>query len=102
MMTVNTSASTVVTLTLRLANGVPARPDSPRILGSLGAMGVMAAPSKKRRQAKSARPGASMLMATPEMVWSAAKVTEATAWSSATRPPQMPAARKPIHGLPVK
>ena len=45
---------------------------------------------------------AAVLMATPEMVWSAAKLTEAIAWSSATRPPQMPAAKKPIQGFPVK
>ena len=96
------SAITVVTLRLRFAQMVPVNALSPKILGSLVTMGVIAAPSKRRWQTKSAMPGASRLMATPETVWSAAKVTEATACRSATSAPMRPATRKATHGLPVK
>ena len=61
---------------------------------------VMAHVKAYGAQAKSAMPGASRLMATPEMVWSALKVTDATAWSKATSPPARPAQRRPIQGLP--
>jgi hypothetical protein len=62
----------------------------------------MAAPSNMLRQANRAMPGASRLMATPETVWSAVKVTDAKAWSAAMSIPQTPANKKPSHGLPVR
>src|SRR5690606_13165983 len=44
------------------------------------------------------RPGARMLMATPEMMWSTPKLTVATAWSRPPRAPPTRAATIPHHG----
>ncbi len=37
-------------------------------------------------------------MATPETIWSTAKVTVATAWSSPPRAPKVTPKNKPAHG----
>ena len=47
-------------------------------------------------------PGPSILMAVPAMVWSAPRLTVATACSMPKKAPARPPQRKPIQGLPVK
>ena len=90
----------VNTLTFRFAR----IPDAlfPKIFGILFSTGIdMVAPSNARRQKNSASPGPKRLIAQPDMVWSALKVTAAIAWSAAISPLTAAAPITPIKGLPV-
>ena len=70
------------------------------IFCSIGIVGVIVAPSNIILDANNATPGANKFIATPDIVWSALKVTVANAWTKANKPPAKPPIINANHGLP--
>ena len=72
------------------------------ILFSMLIVGVIVAPSNIIFDMNSATPGASKFIATPDIVWSALKLTVAIACISANSPPPKPPSINAIQGFPIK
>ena len=77
----------------------------PKILNNFGSLFgtgfVIVAPSKNNLDKNNDTPGPIKLIAIPETVWSALKVTDATACNKAKSPPAIPPQRSPNQGLTV-